>query len=989
MSHVPVDRTPAGTAALAAPGGIPLLDRAGAGYRLLELPQVRSRGERDDDVAGRVRTLTRALLPALVGAHAAGEPVCVAWLRTPASPQIQVVLAGGVAGRFEAARHAGRVPLPYPPGSVGVRLPGTVGALLRRLPCWVRCAGALEVPAEPEPDGRPETVFDDHVAGLAGGPFGWLVLAEPVDATELRGRQDRLAREVPRLRDARTGSETGRLATDRSAAAYRELSRAETVGLWRVHLLAGADRAPAAARVAGVLCAASDVGRLPYALRPAATPGDLDAAWAATAPETSAGPAGPARPAAPFAATSDLVAVLTRPPVLELPGVRVAPASTFDVTPEDGGGSVGDTVRVGVVLDRDRHRLGPLEVPLATVNRHVFVCGATGAGKSQTVRSLLTELTAAGVPWLVIEPAKAEYARMAGRLPPGADVLVIRPGRLDVAPAGLNPLEPEPGFPLQTHLDLVRALFLAAFEAQEPFPQVLSQALASCYQRLGWDLGTGEPRHRRAPPRYPSLADLRVAALATVEQVGYGREVTDNVRGFIDVRLNSLRLGTTGRFFEGGHRLDVGALLHRNAVVELEDVGNDQDKAFVIGTVLVRLAERLRCRAAAAPAGPVPLQHVTVVEEAHRLLRAAADHTPAAHAVELFAALLAEVRAYGEGVVVAEQIPHKISSDVLKNSALKIMHRLPARDDRELVGATMNLDARQSEYVVTLRPGVAAVFADGMDHPVLVEMPDREGADDATGARTDAPLAARRGAACGPRCQARPCTLREIAHARRLAEGTELALWMELLAASHVIGQPEPVPARGWLARLRRSTDPRLLDCAVGQLAHDAVDRRYPALVPSYQPDELAPHLADRVRGRLGTADPPAGRCAGEVEWQAGPYRWVDVLRALLREDHPPDRPHPETSSWVGRGLDLTDLPASTQLAVLRRRPDSWQPGDLAVNGTGSPAEHERLAALLSPLPDARDRLDDATGFLAFPNDLLLRVLRFSTPGPDPSEGAR
>ena len=75
---------------------------------------------------------------------------------------------------------------------------------------------------------------------------------------------------------------------------------------------------------------------------------------------------------------------------------------------------------------------------------------------------------------------------------------MIRPGDLDVAPAGVNPLEPAAGpdgtrFPLQAHADLVRALFLAAFEADEPFPQVLAAALARCYEQAGWDLVTGEP----------------------------------------------------------------------------------------------------------------------------------------------------------------------------------------------------------------------------------------------------------------------------------------------------------------------------------------------------------------------------------------------------------------------------------------------------------------------------------------------------------------
>ena len=173
---------------------------------------------------------------------------------------------------------------------------------------------------------------------------------------------------------------------------------------------------------------------------------------------------------------------------------------------------------VGTVLDWNRLPAGELAVPRASLNRHVFVCGATGAGKSQTVRGLLEAATKAGIPWLVVEPAKAEYRLMAARLP-GTQVIRIRPGELGDPPAGINPLEPAPGpdgtrFPLQTHADLVRALFLAAFEADEPFPQVLAAALTRCYENAGWDLVTGEPATPGLAPGYPALEDLQATAHA-------------------------------------------------------------------------------------------------------------------------------------------------------------------------------------------------------------------------------------------------------------------------------------------------------------------------------------------------------------------------------------------------------------------------------------------------------------------------------------------
>ncbi len=244
----------------------------------------------------------------------------------------------------------------------------------------------------------------------------------------------------------------------------------------------------------------------------------------------------------------------------------------------------------------------------------MFVCGATGAGKSQTVRSLLEAAAGQGTPWLVVEPAKAEYRLMAARLP-GAEVIRIRPGEPDAIAAGLNPLEPavdQAGarFPLQTHADLVRALFIASFRSEEPFPQVLSAALGRVYEDAGWDLALGEPADGGHAAAYPTLTALQRAAERVVTEIGYSQRVTDDVLGFIRVRLASLRHGTTGRFLEGGHPIDFGALLARNVVLEIEDVGDDADKAFLMGAVLIRLAEHLRLAHRAAfcwGAAPQPL----------------------------------------------------------------------------------------------------------------------------------------------------------------------------------------------------------------------------------------------------------------------------------------------------------------------------------------------------------------------------------------------
>ena len=639
-----------------------------------------------------------------------------------------------------------------------------------------------------------------------------------------------------------------------------------------------------------------------------------------------------------------MLATLARPPAREIPGsARFVLRPEFDTIPEteaeteteaEAGGN-GPGLALGRLLDRDRLPAGTLTLPRASLNRHAFVCGATGAGKSQTVRHLLEQATGAGIPWLVIEPAKAEYSGgMAARLAGQAEVIRIRPGEADQAAAGINPLAPATWadgsrFPLQTHADLVKSLFLAAFEADEPFPQVLNAALTRTYDEHGWDLVLGEPKTAGTQPGYPSLEDLQAAADIVVREAAYGAEVERNVRGFITVRLGSLRLGTPGRFFEGGHPLDFTALLDRNVVLEIEDVGDDQDKAFLIGAVLIRLTEHLRLRQRHQAAGQQALRHLTVLEEAHRLLRdpGPGQRGPAAKAVELFAALFAEVRAYGEGLVVAEQIPSKLITDVVKNTAVKIVHRLPAADDRQAVGATMNLTPAQEQYIVTLAPGEAAVFADGADYPWLVRMPDgtaREAASEVTSAAGPATIIAPRSATCGPDCQAAPCTLRQMRRARRAAEADPRIIgWAELTVLAHLAGWAMPFPGPEFAADLR-AMDQRRLDCALGHAVDDAVAARAAAISARVSPGPLAVHVVTAMRQAVADASWLCDR--EEPPYLAPPYRWVLVLEALQKACRDgQDGRHPRSREWeraYGRAIPGPDC--AGQLAAVTR----WHAGD-------------------------------------------------------------
>src|SRR5215469_7546612 len=805
------------------------------------------------------------------------------------------------------------VELLFPWGARGVPVDGNMLADLDQL-VWAPCQGrqvplgddALwphAVPPHPVPQyaGGPApaapdgpTQFESALQTLMGRPFGWLIVADPIDLLDDEAAE--LRNQLTVLR--RYEDEHARFEAVRAERRIAELDAFREAGLWNVRVLAGAATEQDLRLIAPVLVGSVDLSAHPYRLRCPDGAQEFADALAARLADPADGSA------VPFAATAGALAAMTGLPRHEVPGVRLLHTGYFDVTADDRDQQPG--IDLGRILDGRDREVGAFSVPLATLNRHALVTGATGSGKSQTVRHLLEQLTRAGIGWLAIEPVKSEYGVMAARLASGGDdrgtdgeVTLINPADPESVPLSVNPLAPEPGYPVQGHIDMVRALFLAAFDAREPFPQIMAQALQRVYEECGWDPLTGGGRaDQDAPPAVPTLGGLQAAALAVIEDVGYGRELQADMRGLIDVRLRSLRTGSASRFFEGGHPVDISALLERNIVLALEDVANDEDKAFVIGALLIRIVEHLRLRARAESIEG--LRHVIVREEAHRLLRAGREGA-SAHAVELFAGLLAEIRAYGEGIVVAEQIPAKLVPDVVKNTALKLLHRLPAADDRAVVGATMNLDEQQSRHVVSLPPGEAVAFADGMDRPMRIRVPfggDREQrpvlapelTDSEAGLRvTDSLLVGRRSAGCGQSCRSvRPCTLVEVRAAdlvARSARDAWLRVWSEVYILAHLVNRPRPrvpVPLRTRWAQLPE----RLRECALATALDEAVQRRSRVLRSSYDPATLTAACAASASGMLD-----GGRGAGTmpgITWVIPQLQWLHELERVCPLDGPP-----------------------------------------------------------------------------------------------------
>jgi hypothetical protein len=844
----------------------------------------------------------------------------------------------------------------FPPGGRGYEADSTSEA--HKWPDswkWVRFNIRYR-PAPPK-DSSSTSATSEDVTSLLGQTLAeignqecaCILMATPLNDSEVDSNIIKLSDELVSHRrfDQSIESQRRALMIDAEIAALE--GRFSTGPIWKVDILFGAPSESSAREFGALWLSAANLGDASLDFggsQPAKNPALETDTW------ISEGVGG-------CHITTDALRTLVDVFSTELPGLAQRRISTFDVNqPRASKPEYQAGVLLGEIIDSSGNQSGQTNLSLDSLARHTFVCGATGSGKSEAVRTILEGLSTLEnpIPWLVIEPAKSEYATMAKRIAK-VPMVRIRIGDPNGVAVSINPLEPSPGFPLQTHADLVRGLFLAAFEATEPFPQVVSQALHRLYTDFGWNLATGLNRFEGDSVKYPTLTDLETSALQVVEDVGYGSQVKQDVSGFIKVRLGSLRVGAPGRFLEGGHPLDFSSLLTTNAVLEIEDVASDEEKAFIIGVVLVRLYEHLRQTHAH---GNTQLRHITVIEEAHRLLRNRSGESSGSNAVELFASMLAEIRAYGEGIIVAEQIPSKIIPDVVKNSAVKVMLRLPSKDDREFVGATMNLDEEQSRFVVGMSPGYAAVHTDGMDSPLLTRV--RLGHDIAepqlmTQPRTK--CSANPG--CPVDCFSSPCTTLQMSQATS-ALGTWVQTWIELVCASAITGCDVVQTAKSlrepFLIQLR-SLDPRQRSCLFAQFVHKATMRRRSSLTPTIDTD----FFERLVMSILESAVVGIACEVDEASLLGGFFRWIDLECQLGEEDGARSPVDPVV--WSARGVPISGITMGQQHRELDRykrllnvhKPSlavfGEEPGFLSIVGESHESISQWASDYLTDVPDA------------------------------------
>ena len=278
---------------------------------------------------------------------------------------------------------------------------------------------------------------------------------------------------------------------------------------------------------------------------------------------------------------------------------------------------------------------------------------------------------------------------------------------------------------LSEHIVNLRQVFIGAFDLEPPMPFLLDQGIEKVYRACGWypfDYNTFDEHGKNKKP-YPNMQMLYDEIEKLLEEVGYAEEVRNNLKSVLQVRIGSLVSRETGNVFNVPFStFRPEEWMQHSCVLELESLGKDAANFLtLLLSTIIREYIKLNPKSEVSP------RHVIFFEEAHNLIGPSTEANEKSGnaktaSTKFIVDMLAEVRALNEAIIIADQLPTALASQVTKNTSLKIGLRITAQDDREMLASTMSANSVQLEQMALFTPGHALCMYEGVQKPFEVNI---------------------------------------------------------------------------------------------------------------------------------------------------------------------------------------------------------------------------------------------------------------------------
>lgn len=364
---------------------------------------------------------------------------------------------------------------------------------------------------------------------------------------------------------------------------------------------------------------------------------------------------------------------------------------------------------------------------------HGFICGAAGSGKSNTTYNLMYEMYKRKIPFTVIEPAKGEYKmEFAGM--PGLQIFTCKPDNYRML--SINPFEFDPKVHIKEHLDHLNAVVTTCWPLYGPMPAMIKEAFEEAYIACGWDLELSE-RVIKKGKKFPTFADVLPAIERLIDSSAYSASEKGNYKGALCMRIKMLLTGFEGQIFGNTTGIPDDVLfpeydpmitddrLVKKTIIDLSNLGNPETRALIMGVLIIKLREYRFSHQGGTNSA---LKNLIIMEEAHNILKRCSHETTQdsgnvqGAAVGTLVDCIAEMRSCGQGFLIIDQSPGSVDEAALKNTAIKIVMRLPEENDCRAIGSTMSLNEEQISELSRLNKGCAVVYHEGWSVPVMGKM---------------------------------------------------------------------------------------------------------------------------------------------------------------------------------------------------------------------------------------------------------------------------
>ena len=335
--------------------------------------------------------------------------------------------------------------------------------------------------------------------------------------------------------------------------------------------------------------------------------------------------------------------------------------------------------------------------PLKNLPKHAFLAGVPGSGKTNSMLHLVTTLYSKfDIPFLILEPAKQEYRALVNK-PEMRGTTVFSPSSGTKFLLHINPFQFPLKMSLAEHIRNVINVFEGSFSMDPPMPFLLDRAIERVYRDKGWlpymiNQGT-------LP--YPTMGELYDTLEQILEETDYEGEIKGNLKSVLQVRIGSLLSREMGDVFNVAESsMAPEEWLTRPVVIELEAMGSGPAN-FLTLMLSTLIRETLKANPLKRKDGSKKPRHVIFFEEAHNLIGPKADN---------------------EAIIIADQLPTAMAPEVIKNTSLKLGHRMTSQDDRQLLGSTMSADEVQLERMATFTTGRTLCIYEGLLKPFELQM---------------------------------------------------------------------------------------------------------------------------------------------------------------------------------------------------------------------------------------------------------------------------